>query len=260
MSLSASKAAWLAKSPAVEKLVLLCLADHANRRGRCWPSIARIGELCGLHRTAVMRSLQALMKAGHIEIERSVGRQNRYLVRPLEPDTSRTALPVAESDQSHRATGTSNVTGRSPLRDRSFSATPPVAQSDPNLLRTYKEPITKNRGRTKFLPKTPDFHQEIIRAYHELCPDLPQVKLWTDGRRSSLEARIAERKASGKPADTIGYWRSLFQQVASSDFLCGRSADWRADLAWLLKPENFAKTIEGRYSGKRSTNGARVHG
>jgi hypothetical protein len=148
--------------------------------------------------------------------------------------------------------------------DQSLSATAPVAQSDPNLLRTYQEPIMNpnaKRMRVKHaMPKTPVFHQEVINAYHEICPDLPQIKSWTDGRRASLDARIAERTASSKPADSIGYWREFFVKVASSDFLCGRSGDWRADLAWLLKPENFAKTIEGRYDRARIANGAGAHG
>jgi uncharacterized protein YdaU (DUF1376 family) len=108
--------------------------------------------------------------------------------------------------------------------------------------------------------KPTEQHQQIIDAYHELCPALPQVKVWTAKRRQSLDARIAERKAAGKPADVVDYWRDVFQQVAGSDFLCGRSVDFRADLEWLIRPENFAKVIEGRYSGNRKTNGAGTHG
>ncbi len=87
-----------------------------------------------------------------------------------------------------------------------------------------------------------------------------RVKIWTDGRRRALDARIAERKADGKPADTVEYWRAVFQQVASSDFLYGRANDFRADLPWLLKAENFAKVIEGRYTSSRPANGVRAHG
>jgi hypothetical protein len=36
--------------------------------------------------------------------------------------------------------------------------------------------------------------------------------------------------------------------VAESDLLCGRKGEWRADLEWLLRPENFLKVIEGRYA------------
>jgi uncharacterized protein YdaU (DUF1376 family) len=118
-------------------------------------------------------------------------------------------------------------------------------------------------SRAKARPGTatpPAFHQKVIEAYHELCPALPQVKVWTDVRRRALDARIAERKAAGKPADTVDYWRGVFTLVAASDFLCGRASSFRADLPWLLKPENFAKTIEGRYGEVHSKTEARAHG
>jgi Helix-turn-helix domain len=271
MSLSAQKAAWAATLPAIEKLVMLCLADHADNSGRCWPSIERIGELCGVHRSSVMRSIKALAKGGHISILRTLGRPNHYWVQALDSDSSRTVRPVAESDTSLKATGRQmelvadgDSTSRTALPDQSLSATSPVAQSDPNLLRIYQEPpmnLAPTGRRVKgAVHKPPAFHQEIIQAYHEFCPELPPVKSWTAGRRSSLNARIAERMASGRPADTIEYWRGLFQEVASSDWLCGRAGDWKANLAWLLKPENFAKTIEGNYTANRSSNGARAHG
>jgi hypothetical protein len=100
------------------------------------------------------------------------------------------------------------------------------------------------------------FHQEVIAAYHELLPDLPRVKVWSAKRQRALDARIRERRGEGKPADTVGYWRQYFGQVANSDFLCGRGrSDFCADLEWLLRPENFTKVIEGRYSNRRYANG-----
>lgn len=101
------------------------------------------------------------------------------------------------------------------------------------------------------------FHQEVIKAYHELLPDLPAVKVWSQKRRQALDARVRERCRDGKPADTIAYWRSLFEHVAASDFLCGRGRnDFRADLEWILRPENFTKVIEGRYNTRRANGGA----
>lgn len=102
------------------------------------------------------------------------------------------------------------------------------------------------------------FHDLIISTYHKALPDLPAVKVWTEKRRSALNARIRERCLDGKAADTVDYWRSLFAQVNRSDFLTGRKTDFRADLEWLLRPENFAKVIEGRYDAG-SANGA-AHG
>jgi hypothetical protein len=276
MSLSAQKAAWAATVPAVEKLVLLCLADHAANTGRCWPSIERISERCGLHRSSVMRSIKALAKGGHISILRTFGRPNHYVVQALDSDTSRTAQPVAESDTSLTATGSQmalvahgDSTSSTPQPDPSLSATPPVAQSDTNLLRIYQEPPMNpapKRRRVKAVQKTPAFHQEVINAYHEKCPDFPKVKMWTPDRHRLLTACIAERLEAGKPADTIGYWFEYFERAAASGWLCGRGRDndWLPGIDWLLKEKNFAKVIEGNYDdGTRrsmTNGGARAHG
>lgn len=108
-------------------------------------------------------------------------------------------------------------------------------------------------------PKPPymsrEFHDQVIAAYHEHLPGLPAVKVWSAQRIGALNARIAERRKDGKPADTIEYWQAFFRSVAESDFLCGRSigaSDFRADLEWLLRPENFTKVIEGRYESRRA--------
>jgi uncharacterized protein YdaU (DUF1376 family) len=136
---------------------------------------------------------------------------------------------------------TDTVTGTSPSPSPSPSPNPSPSKKD--------TPVPRS------------FHDQVIAAYHELCPLLPQVKIWSDERRKSLDARIRERVRDGKPADTIEYWRSFFQRIAASDFLSGRSEDplKGACLEWFLKPKNFPKVIEGNYDNRKS-NGARPHG
>jgi uncharacterized protein YdaU (DUF1376 family) len=105
----------------------------------------------------------------------------------------------------------------------------------------------------RLTPTVPAFHQEVIEAYHELCPDLPRVKAWTKKRQQALEARIQERCKAGKSANLIDYWRTVFTDVATSDFLSGRGkSDFRANLGWLLRPENFLKVIEGNFTNRRA--------
>ena len=123
------------------------------------------------------------------------------------------------------------------------------SDSRPRRARTKERPAYEGR----------EFHAQVIRAYHETLPELPAVKVWSETRRKALNARIRERCKDGKPADTVDYWRKLFESVAASDFLCGHATPrdgrqpFRADLEWLLRPENFAKVIEGRYMGGRAT-------
>lgn len=89
--------------------------------------------------------------------------------------------------------------------------------------------------------------REILDAYHELLPGLPSVRDWNDRRKQKLNARIDERVKDGKPAETVEYWRRVFEKAAASDLLTGRKTEWRADLEWLLEPRHFTRLIEGSY-------------
>ncbi|HZF31355.1 MAG TPA: hypothetical protein VE907_19725 [Gammaproteobacteria bacterium] len=101
-----------------------------------------------------------------------------------------------------------------------------------------------------------ELEEQILAAYRELLPGLPQVRVWDDRRRKKLAARIRERVKDGKSADDVAYWRELFRRVAESDFLCGRSSDWRCHgLEWLIEPRHFVKLIEGAYDNASRSNG-----
>ena len=91
-------------------------------------------------------------------------------------------------------------------------------------------------------------HDEIITAYHEALPGNPRIKAWTGVRQSNLRARWRE----DEKRQSLEYWNRLFSHVAASPFLTGRVSgnDGRSflpGLDWIVKPENFAKIIEGRY-------------
>jgi predicted transcriptional regulator len=49
-----------------EKLILLKLADHANEKGYCWPSIKNISDKCSIHKTTVHTILNKLEQLGYI--------------------------------------------------------------------------------------------------------------------------------------------------------------------------------------------------
>jgi phage replication O-like protein O len=90
-------------------------------------------------------------------------------------------------------------------------------------------------------------HQEIIDIYHELLPQLPKVIKWTDKRMKLL------RKQWNDSPDqkNITWWRDYFVIVTESPFLLGKNnSGWRADLEWLIKPDNLPKVLEGKYKDK----------
>lgn len=99
-------------------------------------------------------------------------------------------------------------------------------------------------------------HGRIIGLYQEVLPELARVKSWQGTREKHLQARWRERWKAGRyrtQAEGLDYWKRLFEHVHERcDWLMGRvtsreGRSFRADLGWMVKPENFAKIIEGRY-------------
>jgi hypothetical protein len=90
-------------------------------------------------------------------------------------------------------------------------------------------------------------HQEIIALYHKHLPMLTAVRTWTDKRAKALKARWREDSAR----QNLEFWEKLFKYIEKSDFLCGRSSSWQADLEWIISPSNFVKIIEGKYENKQ---------
>lgn len=95
-------------------------------------------------------------------------------------------------------------------------------------------------------------HSEIIAAWHEILPELPSVKTWSDERKKALSARWKQRNLDGVQfAGSIEYWRGLFGYIKQCPWLMGEnSSGWTATLPWVITLGNFNKIIEGAYERK----------
>jgi len=71
-------AVWDLDLPHTAKIVLLRLADHADRHGHCWPGLPSLARSCGMNYRTVRRQLQHLESGGYVVIRRSGGVVNRY--------------------------------------------------------------------------------------------------------------------------------------------------------------------------------------
>ncbi|MEO8401836.1 MAG: hypothetical protein ABI597_08600 [Gammaproteobacteria bacterium] len=93
-------------------------------------------------------------------------------------------------------------------------------------------------------------HEEIIALYHKILPMCAQVKVWNKTRRSYLRQRWVENT---KHQD-IQWWEKYFEYIEQSHFLTGKTEGrngqppFIADLEWLIRPNNFAKIIEGKFN------------
>jgi hypothetical protein len=89
-------------------------------------------------------------------------------------------------------------------------------------------------------------HQDIINLYHEKCPTLRKVKVWSGEREKHLRARWRQAEKH----QSLEFWARYFEYVAASDFLIGNAGSFSADLEWLVKPSNFIKVVEGKYDNR----------
>ena len=80
MSFEHIKWAWNADKglKSSEQLVLLALADRANKSGACWPSIPTISDDTHLNRKTVIRCINVLEHRGLVAVAKTHGDSNRY--------------------------------------------------------------------------------------------------------------------------------------------------------------------------------------
>lgn len=70
------------KMPPAAKAVLLSLADLANERDECWPSLPKLAEWTCFSERTVQSAIQWLESAKLVSADRSSGRRTRYVVAP----------------------------------------------------------------------------------------------------------------------------------------------------------------------------------
>ena len=89
--------------------------------------------------------------------------------------------------------------------------------------------------------------ENILDLYHKYLPMLPKVKKLTPQRISYINKRIDDYSLQEVEAMLI--------EASKSDFLTGKSKDWKASFDWLMNPNNFLKVLEGNYANKEGSNG-----
>lgn len=91
---------------------------------------------------------------------------------------------------------------------------------------------------------SPLHYSAIVDQYNAICKDLPSVRLLTDARKQQIKVCSNLLKKAGMD------FKSYFEKVQKSDFLTGKSKDWRADFDWIFKSGNCTKIIEGIYDNE----------
>jgi predicted transcriptional regulator len=91
---------------------------------------------------------------------------------------------------------------------------------------------------------------QILDMYHDQCPTMPTVKIYTPSRKQAVRNRYNQFK--DHPKGALWPFEVLFDHASKSDFLSGRNGSWKGcNFDWLMKQANFVKTIEGNYDNDR---------
>jgi uncharacterized protein YdaU (DUF1376 family) len=97
-------------------------------------------------------------------------------------------------------------------------------------------------------------HKKILALWAEVLPALPQHSVWNATRADHLQARwreVAVEKKWTTEEQGLAFFRKMFIYVGKSPFLTGQTKakdrPFIIELEWLIKPNNWAKVIEGKY-------------
>lgn len=201
-------------------------------------AISTLETKTGLKKGAIIRARHRLQQAGRIKFRSRDGQLSAvYEVVPFEfqnETQSETQLDCVPKWNANRHT------------NRTQSETQSETQTG-----TQSETINK-LNKTKLnktsIPVSPDGDSEVpasklIDQYNLICKNLQPAKIITEKRRKAVQARFRQ----------YGFDQiiKMLENASKSSFLAGQNnRGWTADLDWLFKPENFVKTLEGKYDDK----------
>ena len=203
MSIEAYSAVWR-NSPAKgnERLVMLALADHVNRkeRDKCWPGEQRIADMVSISERQVRRIIKKLAQAGELTVHLNAGRvktstgpkkTNLYRLhpggKPIPPPKATSSVRSAPSpDPGHHSTNP----GHFEQEPRTSEArTPDIAVSaKPEENQKYKPVDNRKRKPTGLPGHLCDYERaEIpdISDYVDIlaCPDPILAAIAVTGER-----------------------------------------------------------------------------
>ena len=118
----------------------------------------------------------------------------------------------------------------------------------PLLNPEYMNPESLNHEKVVQPSSSPVPYDEVVKAYNSFCTKLRQVSKITDSRKKAIKARWNQN-------DSITFYYNYFSQANETPFLTGANDNnWMADFDWLMKENNMAKVLEGKYDDRRTGN------
>lgn len=243
MSIKLLDRGWrFSKAKGGDLLVLLGIADFANDEGVAYPSIATLARKARLTPRNTQRAIRRLVAKGELLIEEGKGPQRTHLYR----------LVLPEGNQSSRCPNVRVTKRQDDICDGGRVTFQPYNPSEETVIKR------KIQGDDKTSPldpdtKTPSLTPESIHAHWNSIAGVKQCKVLGPTIRDRIQRRINEQPRTA-------WWTDLFEQIAKSDFLCGRIAGkdgtFHASLDWVLGPKTLDKILAGNYDSMISNSHA----
>lgn len=234
MSFEAMSWAVKQKLPALQKIVLLMLADRTNKdTGRCDPSITRLADDCGMSERSTRNAIRELEKLGLIE---TIHRSNEGVNLPNHYRLKMQDLEGVGHDMPQGTAGDAPGVGHDvPTNQEVKPVIKPIFVDD-----------------TKNVSSTQCPHLEIISLYNEILPELQQVipDRWDGTRKKNLQARWRESQKH----QSLDFWKRFFTALRNYQWYLGANdRGWKANLGWIVDKRNFDNLIEKFVSDSRKS-------
>jgi hypothetical protein len=188
----------LSQGGPIERLVLIALAERANKTGQCWPSLDDIGARTGLGRTAICAALGRLERRGELRRKRRRRQSTLYTIRlPAE------ALGVREADVKGTVLKSTSRRKKSARRTLASASREP----EPVIAEPVTEPITPADAPAAHRRKT--LQRVITSTTSQIDPHELRIGRLLQRFAETHEDRLGTKYLSARARDTRALQRAL---------------------------------------------------
>ena len=186
-----------------QKLLLICLANYANDKGECWPSISSLAAQADVTPRHVSGMIHDLVKAGYLTVREQSGKSNSYTLRIVQPTNPSSGVPTKPSAPLNPASplnpssGDPRTTVHPPTNHS--SGVPTNHSSSKPSIGTVIEPSSEPSGGADAPKPLPDNGpiQKIVKAWYERAGVEPANYAKALGFAKQLHAaRVTPRELS----------------------------------------------------------------
>ena len=239
-------------------LVLLAIADFASNDGRrIFPHVETLAEKARISTRAVQLALNVLIEDGVLSTDDRAGGRGKRVEYRMDVERVKNMRPTqkGEGDDEKARSARPQSPNLAPAKSENFD----IAYKDEPSTEPSREPLSEPPLTAVAVCEAPSEIDLAVQAYNEGAEQCPKwTKCWkvTPPRKKAIAARLGDVGLDG--------WRRAVEIAAASGFLggpmptSGDHRDWRLDIAWFAKAENFTKIIEGKYAPARAAGHGRA--